>query len=168
MEVFPAISLIKGQVKHVDTSLYNIIKIETVDGRSDTSFVKREDFKKLAKEFTEVPDISSPKIKNDYVEDQFYDETLQSIILTYITTEKDNEVQRQDVIINQANASGNNDVETIILHTMKNKSRTDIDKNMVWYVNKKFLVVTKSNRKNEPEKIHKLEVIWNDGSTTQL
>jgi hypothetical protein len=168
-EFFPVTDYLKSQVKHVDTSLYRIIKIESANGRSDTSFLKREEFRKVASDFVEIPDITAKKIKNDYAETQMYDESLQSIILTYTTSEIDNKVQRQDVILGQANEDGNNDVSTIIVHTMENLKKTSIEKNMVWYVNKRFIIVTKTNTANQPEKIEKLEVIWNGpGSSSQL
>ncbi len=162
IDVFPALSFIKGQIRQVDSSLYRIVVIKTENNKSDTSYAKREEFGMLAKDFTDLPDIGSDKLKNDYEETQFYDETLQSVILTYIANEKDNEVQRQDVIIDQANAAGLNDVETIIVHTIENKRKTTISKNLVWYANKKFTVITKTNKGDEAEKISKLEVIWND------
>lgn len=162
IDVFPALSFIKGQIKQVDTSLYRIVVVKTENNKSDTSYIPREAFSKLAKDFMEIPDISSDKLKNDYEETQFYDETMQSVILTYLTNEEDNEVRRQDVIIDQANAAGINDVETIIIHTIKNKKNTTVTKNLVWYVNSKFTVITKTSKGNEPEKISKLEVVWND------
>jgi hypothetical protein len=168
-EFFPVTDYLKSQVKHVDTSLYRIIKIESANGRSDTSFLKREEFSKIARDFVEIPDIAAKKIKNDYEETQMYDESLQSIILTYTTSERENKVQRQDVILGQANEDGNSDVSTIIVHTMENSKKTSIEKNMVWYVNKRFIIVTKTNTANQPEKIEKLEVIWNGpGSYSQL
>jgi hypothetical protein len=168
-EFFPVTDYLKSQVKHVDTSLYRIIKVETMNGRSDTSFLKREEFSKIARDFVEIPDISAKKIKNDYEETQMYDESLQSIILTYTTSERENKVQRQDVILGQANEDGNSDVSTIIVHTVENSRKTSIEKNMVWYVNKRFIIVTKTNTADQPEKVEKLEVIWNGpGNYSQL
>jgi hypothetical protein len=33
---------------------------------------------------------------------------------------------------------------------------------MVWYAGKRFTIITKVQKANQPEKIKKLEVIWND------
>jgi hypothetical protein len=168
-EFFPVTDFLKSQVKHVDTSLYRILKIETLNGRPDSSYLKREEFSKIARDFIEIPDISAKKIKNDYQETQMYDESLNGIILTYTTSERDNKVQRQDVILGQANEDGNTDVATIIVHTIENSRTKSVEKNMVWYVNKRFIIVTKTNTADQPEKIEKLEVIWNEpGSYSQL
>ena len=58
-DVFPAIDFIKGQIANVDTSVYRILKlVPMTDSTYDTTYVKREDFKRLAKDFLETPDIS--------------------------------------------------------------------------------------------------------------
>ena len=161
-EFFPVASFLKGQVKNVDTSLYRIIKIETVDGRSDTSYIRREEFGKVAGDFTRLPDIGSDKYYDDYDETQMYDDALESFILTYTTKEEDNEVQRADVMLGRGNEEGTNDVKNIIVRTVENKGQTSIEKSMVWYVDQKFIIVTKTYTKDKPEKINKVEVIWND------
>lgn len=161
-EFFPVSSFLKGQVKNVDTSLFRIIKIETVNGRADTSFIKREDFSKVAEDFIKLPDISSDKLYDEYEETQMYDDALESFILTYITKEEDNEIQRADVMLGRANEEGTNDVRNIIVRTIVNKGNTSIEKNMVWYVDQKFIIITKTFTKDQPEKINKLEVVWND------
>ena len=161
-DFFPVSSFLKGQVKNVDTSLYRIVKIETVNGRTDTSYLKREDFGKVAQDFTLLPDIGSDKYYDDYEETQMYDDAWQSFILTYITKEDENEIQRADVVLGRANEEGTNDVKNIIVRTIQNKGNTSIEKNMVWYVDQKFIIITKTNSKDQPEKINKLEVIWND------
>jgi hypothetical protein len=161
-EFFPVSSFLKGQVKSVDSSLYRIMKIETRNGRTDTTYIPRQDFSKLAGEFTSLPDIGSDKYYDDYTETQMYDEALESFILTYTTKEEDNEIQRADVMLGRANEEGTNDVKTVILRTLENKGKTSIEKNMVWYVDRKFTIITKTFTKDQPEKINKLEVVWNN------
>ena len=33
---------------------------------------------------------------------------------------------------------------------------------MIWYVNKRFTIITKVDKKDQPQKIRKMEIIWND------
>src|SRR5215213_5126645 len=81
---FPALSFIKSQVAQVDTSIYRIIKIVQKDSTvADTTYLKREEFRKEAKDFLLLPDISSDKLKNDYTESKWYDENLQQVVLNY-------------------------------------------------------------------------------------
>jgi hypothetical protein len=163
-QFFPVVSFLKGQAKHIDTSLYRIVKIETVDSSSTTTYIKREEFRDYAKDFLELPDISSDKWKGDYEETRMFDDALNNVILTYTTTDEDNEVRREDVMLEPTNASGNSEVKTVIINKIKSGGDSTVEKNMVWYVNKRFTVITKIQKANQPEKIRKLEVIWNDFS----
>src|SRR6476661_5477661 len=161
-QFFPVLSFLKGQAKHIDTSLYRIVKIETVDSSSTTSYIKREEFKDCAKDFLEMPDISSGKWKDDYEETKMFDDAINNVILTYTTKEEDNEVRREDVLLEPTNTSGNSEVKTVIVNKIKSAGDSTVEKNMIWYVNKRFTIITKVQKNNQPEKIKRLEVIWND------
>ena len=161
--MFPVLSYLKSQARHVDTSLYRLVKIETANGRSDTSYIAREAFKTYAAAFLQLPDISSPKWSDDYEETRMFDDMLNNSVLTYTTTEEDNEVRRADVVIDgMADAEGNTPVNTIIIHQVKQEGGNTVSRNMVWYVNKRFTIITKTGSAQEPEQIKKLEIIWND------
>lgn len=160
---FPVVSFIRGQVKDIDTSMYRIIKIETINNKVDTQFIKREDFKTYAKDFTDLTDISSDKLKDDYNETKTYDDVLKSFILTYSTEVKDNEIQKEDVMIDpEPDENGNSKVRSIIIDEWPNHGDTIIHKSLLWQTNKRFLVVTKIDAPGSPEKITRLEIVWND------
>ena len=161
---FPVVSFIKGQIINIDTSLYRIVKVETVDTIKQTTYIKREDFRKYAKDFLELPDISSSKYKDDYQETKVFDDVLNQVILSYTTTDDENSVRREDVMLNPTNESGNSEVKNIIINTLEQAKDSSIEKNMVWYAGKRFTIITKVQKANQPEKIKKLEVIWNDFS----
>ena len=160
---FPVVSYLRGQAADIDTSLYRIIKIETYDSTTDTSYIKREEFRNYAKDFLDLPDISSKKWKDDYEESQIYDEDLKSIILSYTTNDSTKEVQKEDVMVEpQPDEHGNSQVRTIIIDKWSTTEDSTVHENMVWQTNKRFLIVKKIQKNNQPEKIRKLEVIWND------
>jgi hypothetical protein len=158
---FSVKSYLQSQAKNVDTSLYRIIKIDTIDSTSDTTVIPREDFRKYAKDFLDVPDISSDSKKDDYQESRMYDEELNKVILTYTTNKPDEEIRREDVML-ENDQNGNSQVKTIIINKLQTENNTTVEKDMVWQVDKRFLVVTKTDTPQGPEKIKKLEVVWND------
>ena len=158
---FSVKSYLQSQAKNVDTSLYRIIKIDTVDSSSDTTVIPREDFRKYAKDFLDIPDISTGSKQDDYQETKMYDEELNKVILTYTTNKPDEEIRREDVML-ENDQNGNSQVKTIIINKLQTEDNTTVEKNMVWQVDKRFLVVTKTEAPKGPEKIKKLEVVWND------
>src|SRR5687768_14832788 len=76
-EYFPVLSYIKGQVAHVDTSLFSILKITKTNGVADTVHLPREDFKRAAADFLSIPDISVKKMRKRYTETRMFDPELQ-------------------------------------------------------------------------------------------
>ena len=93
-------SIIRAQVKQIDTSLFVIRKIVTVDSTSDTSYVRREDFAAEAKDFLELPDLADPKIGKDFKQDSvIYEEMLNLVILTYRPSKKESLIQKEEVLI---------------------------------------------------------------------
>ena len=116
------LSFIQSQVADIDTSLYSIRKIVYVDSiRTDTFYIHREDFRKEARDFLSVPDISASKFQDRYMEEKLVDEMLNRVQLTYLplTPEKE-EIQRQEVLI-KPDPSGDKVTNIIITQYCKYK-----------------------------------------------
>jgi hypothetical protein len=159
-EFFPVLTYLKGQVAKMDSSVATIIKIEQ-EGTNppDTAYLKREEFKNFAKEFLQLPDISSEKLRDDYTVTQMYDDLLNAFVFTYTTTEEDEEIKKQDVIL-EPGEDGNSEIKTIHIDKWAQKGQTTEHKSMLWEANRRFLIITKNQPKGEPEKIKTLEVKW--------
>jgi hypothetical protein len=159
-DVFPALDFIKGQIANVDTSLYSIIKLTPVtDSSYDTTYVKREDFKNLAKDFLETPDISK-KFGGKYTEERMMNNELGLAVFIATPKDKNLEVQRQEVRI--LPGPPNDKVVSIYIEKFKTGSDSSVIKRMTWYADKKFQIVTIIQGKDNNEKTSIMEVIWND------
>ena len=156
---FPVLSFIQSQVKKVDTSLYSIIKITTVDGRSDTSYIRREDFRKEAADFLSLPDISEKGLKKKYSESQTYDQLLEKAVLLYTAKDPDLEVQREQVLIQPGNGEPDI-VKTLIIDQTIEKADSTVQKNLIWEVDSHFQVAISIQKPNLPERRELIKVIW--------
>lgn len=157
---FPVLSFIKSQVAHVDTSLYQIIRVTTVDTLHDTTYLRREDFRAEARDFLELPDLTDKKTGKYYKEEKLFDETLNRVIITYLPTRPNLEIQRQELII--APGTGEVDkVQTIIIDHWKDAGDSTIVRRMLWQVDKSFQVVRTVDRSNGSSMTVTREVIWN-------
>ena len=159
---FPVLSFIKSQVAHVDTSFYQITKVTWPDSlHTDTTYIKREDFRGLAEDFLEIPDISVPKYKDLYAEEKFYDEGMNKVILTYRPKNSDTSIiQRQEVLINH-NQFGDNVNSFIIYLTITNED-SSVEKKLLWQVDRSFNVVTSVQKPGQTETSQRFKVIWNE------
>jgi hypothetical protein len=157
---FPVLSFIQSQVAHVDTSLYPIVKLTYIDStRTDTQYIKREDFRSIAKDFLELPDLSKPKFKKRFINEERYDETLGRVIFTVLPVNPDKEqIQRQEVIINNAG----NDVNSIYIDFFVSSKDSSVEKKLFWRADRSFQVTTIKQKPGMAETITTSKVIWNE------
>lgn len=163
---FPIKSYIESQIAHVDTSLYTIQRIETQNNQSDTTVIRREDFKEQAKDFLEIPDLTKNKWKDDFREEKRFDEDLQSAIISYWPKEEDAEVRRQEVII-KPNAAEGDQVKTIFIDRAFEDGSSTVQQRLLWEVNKWFRITTITQKPNQPEQIKTVQVIWREGPSAE-
>lgn len=158
---FPVLSFLKSQVAHIDSSFYTIKKISYIDSiHTDTLYVKREEFRGLAKDFLDIPDLSDKKFKKLYTEEKLYDASLNRVILTYKPLNPDDEeIQKQEVLISPDEAAGDKVRSFIIDRVMVSKD-SSVQIRMLWQVDESFQVTTISQKPGQPETIYTLKVTW--------
>lgn len=160
---FPVLSFIKSQVAHVDTSVFRIIKIVQKDSTSDTTYLKREEFREAAKDFLIIPDIASDELKDEYTETKLFVQDLKQVALSYMPKESNNEITRQEVMI-KPDANGDK-VQSIFVNRTAESKNELIQKILFWEVDKQFKIVTLTRSPGQPEKKETVTVIWNNFSS---
>jgi hypothetical protein len=156
---FPVSSFLHSQVAMVDSSLNSILKVVTVNGVSDSSFIPKEEFRNNAQDFLSLPDLSSPDLKEDYTETELFDQELKRVVFNYTPKEADASVRRQEVIIEPDAASGDR-VESIYVEQVQSGGDSSVQKRLTWQVDSHFQVVTIVQKENVPEKVQVLRLIW--------
>lgn len=159
---FPALSFIQSQVAQVDTSLYSIMKLEYRDSSdTDTSYIRREEFRAAAKDFLEIPDLTSSALSKRFTELSNYDETLGRVMLTSYPVDKEKEVlQRQEVLITPSPAGDK--VNSIFIDLLFQNRDSAVQKRLLWRVDQSFQVTAIRQKPGQPEIITTTKVIWNE------
>jgi len=159
---FPVLSFIRSQIAHVDTSLYPIKKIVFIDSiHSDTIFVPREEFRGLAKDFLETPDLTDEKYKKRYTEEKLFDEQLNRVIISYKPHNPDKEeIQNQEVLI--APGPSGDKVNSIIIDRQISNRDSSLQKTMIWQVDKSFQITTTAQKPGQPEITTIIKITWGE------
>jgi hypothetical protein len=159
-QFFPVTAYLKGELARLDTSLASFYKIETIDGRSDTTPIRNTDVKRYAKDFATLPDISAGELKNDYQITHEYDDILNAFVFLF-TTNEDHPVRREDVVLDPTpNSQGKNDIRSIFAEVWQTAGDSTTRKNMLWEAGKNFQVTTITEA-GGTERTKKLQVVWN-------
>lgn len=159
---FPVLSFLKSQVAQVDTTLNSIRQYIYIDStRIDTVYVHRDQFRELAKDFLNIPDLASSKYKDRYKEDKQFDETLNRALFTYTPVNPEKElIQRQEVLIRPD--PGGDKITSIIINSVNNSKDSSVQKKMLWQVDQSFQVITTRQLPGQPETISTIKVVWNE------
>lgn len=159
---FPVLSYIKSQVAHVDTSFYEIIKVTWDSTHTDTTYLKREQFKDAAKDFLEIPDLTEKKYSPLYTEEKFFDEGLNRVIFTCKPNNPNSAIiQRQETQV-LPDPSGSDKVKSFFIDLVSSNQDSAVEKKLLWKVDQSFQVATLIDKPNQPEITHIVKVIWND------
>lgn len=158
-------SLIEKQVAHIDTSFYPIIKLVSTDSlHIDTFHIKRENFREVAKDFLDIPDLGVSKIAAGYKENVSFDTLIRRVIITYTPVEPESEeVQKQQLLISETtDNNGDNKVTSILIEKVKKDRNGLLARNMLWQIDKNFLITTTTQKPGEPEVVTVTRVTWNE------
>lgn len=161
-EFVSVLSYIQSQVKHVDTSLYSIVKAEKManDSTWDTTYVRREDFRGLAKDFLEIPDITDPSMGKQYKEDKMYDDQLGRVIIVYTPIKEGLEIIREELIV-AAGDEAFDKMKSVIIDKVKDYKDSSVEQRLLWQTDEKFQVVTIIEKNGQPVSTKTMEVTWN-------
>lgn len=156
---FSVVDFLKAEVKKMDSLPLRFTKTATVDGSSATNEITREEFHKYAREFLDIPDIASPDNMDDYSEINDFDESLNNVLLMYISKKGTGSVKRETIMM-EPDELGNTHVKTILIRTVDTEKEVTVTREMTWHIDKRLQIVTKNNEPNQPEKISTVAINW--------
>lgn len=165
-KIFPVVPFIREEVADVDTSLYTIMDVNIIDSaHTDTVLRNRSEFKELAREFLELPDLTEEKYKQRFKQDVIYDTMLGKVIVVCLPVDPKNEVlQRQELILTPNLEGKNSQIDNIIVDYIQNSRDSSIQKKMFWTAHRSFIITTIKQLPGKDEVITTRKVIWNDPS----
>jgi hypothetical protein len=157
---FPVVDFLKGQIHYVDSLPTAILKIVTENNKPDSSYIKHDEFDKLAQDFI-LPDLQQDIFEKNFKESSFIDQTTQSATFNYTSTDNKLSLQRVDVLATPDELYSK--VKSIFLQLMLNKKDTIIVKKLYWQTNKHFQIATIIQAPNQPKKMKQLQLTWDAG-----
>lgn len=158
------LSLIRGQVAHIDTSLYSIVKVVVTDSLPpDTTFINRENFAQEAKDFLEIPDLGDPKVAARFnKQPTLYDSAVERVIISYLPADDNKEeYKKQEIWVKPDIATGDK-VNTVIINRVVNDRNGYFEKKLLWMMDRSFQIVTLSLKPGKTETVTTTKVTWNE------
>lgn len=154
-----ALSIIKGQIQHLDTSLYQVTKIETTKNKSDTVILKREEIRKYAAAFLSLPEIADAKYYDKYKEERFIDQEQGTLSITAFANDGNAEIQKQILIISLADITSGK-VNSIYIDRQRSEGENIIEEKLFWEVDSYFSIGSIIQKQNQVEETRLVKIEW--------
>lgn len=155
-----ALSIIKGQMNKLDSSMYAFIKFERNGNKTDSVYLKREEIRKLAAPFLSLPDIADNAYYKKYTEERLIDAQQNTLNITSTLNDGEKgEIQKQIIIVGLADVSGGQ-VQSIFIDRSINSADSTIEQKLFWQIDKHFSIGNIIIKENQPEKTSYTKVEW--------
>lgn len=156
---FPIADYLQSEIRYVDSTPLAIMKCETTGARTDSTFLKPDEFHQLAATFL-VPELSADNMEKNYTENSFGDKTTGYLSFTYSPRDKDQPLQRVDVIVSPG--EGFDKVKSIYMERVARQSDTLMIRKMYWQARHSFLIITSLQPPGKSPVVRQLKVVWNN------
>ena len=158
-----AVSLIKQEVKHIDTSLYSIKRYTTIDTfPTDTSFITRERFRSEVADFLQVPDLSDPRQATLYGEASQFDTLINRAIIAYTAKDPNKQPYRTIELFVEPNLATGDQVRTIWIVRLQSDRTGSEELKMTWQVGKSCSRTRITRKPGGQEEVHTTKWSWNE------
>ena len=153
------LSIIKGQLNHLDTSLYGITKYETAGNITDTTYLTRDEVREFAAPFLSLPEIADKNYYKNYTEERLIDAQQETLNITATAKNENAEIQKQIIIITLADVSSGK-VQSIFIDRYIQSKDSSVEQKLFWEIDKYFSIGNIIEKENQPDKTHFTKVTW--------
>ena len=154
-----ALSIIKGQLNHLDSSLYEIVKYESTDNITDSSYLKRDEIRKFAAPFLSLPEIADKNYYENYTEERLIDAQQETLSITTTAKNENAEIQKQIIVITLSDVS-NGKVQSIFIDRYLSSKDSTVEQKLFWEIDNYFSIGNIIEKDHQPEKTSFTKVVW--------
>lgn len=155
-----AVSVIKGQLHQLDSSMYFFIKVERNGNKNDTTYLRRDEIRSLAEPFLSLQDVTDKNNYKKYTEEKLIDAQQETLNITSTLNDgEEAEIQKQIIIVGMDGQS-NGKVQSIFIDRAINSADSTIEQKLFWQIDKYFTIGTIITKENQPEKTSYTKVEW--------
>lgn len=154
--LYPYPQYIASQLAYLDTVPLGIEMVVYENGaKTDSGFISRDAFKKLALEFM-VPDPNQNSLRDQYEENSFQDLTLNTITFSITAKNAAMPLQQADILLNPDTRL----VKYILIKKQEKKDESIQTSRLMWVHNMNFQINSSVINKEGKETTKLVKVVW--------
>lgn len=156
--ILPVTSFLKGQLLQIDSMPVTPLRIVTANGKSDSTWLKRNDIRINAAPFL-TPEIDSASMGSLFSEKSFLDQTINEYTFSYdpkVKLPDSLQISHWDVYMNPQT----NTISRVYIVKEKKENNIDYTTQLTWVVNKWYIIRTIEEEPGKEPKIKVVKMIW--------
>lgn len=156
--IFPVTEFIKGQIVNLESGSITPLKITTINGKSDSVWLKTEDIQNFVAPFI-TPVIDSASMNDYFSKQSFLDRTLNAFTLTY----QANEHLPQDILLKHFDVyidPDDNSVQRVYMVKEALPNGPDSTTQLTWLTKKSCSIVTIVKSSDSSKIVKEEKLIW--------
>jgi len=158
VSIFPVTNFLKGQLREIDSMDVTPLRTITSNGKTDSTWLKREDIRPAAAIFL-TPLIDSASMYSLFSEKSFLDQTINSYTFSYdpkVKLPDSIKLTHWDVYMSPQT----NTVTRIYMVKENVENNTDVINQLTWFANKWFSIRTITQQKGKQPEVKEEKMIW--------
>jgi hypothetical protein len=157
---FPVYGYLKSDIQYVDSLPVGIMKYKVAAGKMiDSSYIKLEEFHKLADDFL-TSELIDPAFSKTYKESSFFDRSSNTSTFLYKTNDTSAIVKRIDVVTGKGDVY--DEVKSIYIEKIETKDNLELVKKLYWKPKRNFQIITVYPESNGKQKSEIIKVVWDN------
>ncbi len=156
--ILPVTSFLKGQLLQIDSMPVTPLRIVTVNGKSDSTWLKINDIRTNAAPFL-TPEIDSSSMGSLFSEKSFLDQTINEYTFSYdpkVKLPDSLHISHWDVYMNPQT----NSISRVYIVKEKKENNIVYTTQLTWVVNKWYIIRTIEEEPGKEPKIKVVKMIW--------
>jgi hypothetical protein len=133
----PIVSFINEDIRNVDAFAAGILLKTKTGQKTDSIFIKPEEFKNIAREFL-VPELDTAIFHNDFTEESIAEQATQTVNFIY-TSNNDKTILRK-AIVYASPSQVNHKISRIYMEKEKQAGDTTIKQKLTWKIKQYFII----------------------------
>lgn len=156
---FEVAQYLKTEIAEVNKTPYYIYKIETTDGKKDSSAINTAVFNQISAQFLH-PDINDKELKKHYTENIFHDQTTNSFTISYTATDKELEIQNIEVMLQEDGET----IKRVFIRKFFSYPDSSAIEQLSWKPGQSFQINRLVQKRGGKENSYLTNVVWNEKS----
>lgn len=156
--IFPVTNFLKGQLREIDSMQVTPLRMITINGKTDSTWLNRADIRPGAAPFL-TPLIDSATMSSIFSEKSFLDQTINSYTFSYdpkVKLPDSIKLTHWDVYMSPQT----NKITRIYMVKEKKENNKDIITQLTWFANQWYSIRTITQQQGKQPEVKEEKMIW--------